>query len=663
MSHEFKIHHLTSQLLQLLQLQHLSPDTYNDTLIRHMTPYVTTQISAHTALRKIAEHSTKREEFLQRYSSLKIKQPRELDPLVYLLSKLIDDQKLCNFIRGRRPPPTARVPVQVVDFQQIDVPVGVAVPELPPQNTKLSFQQLELLKGQLSDFTLKMEEADKKKKRHRESSKGEYPHLPSWLSKRLYLTSDYVYPSPHSKLVTGPLGAQSTPSQHLSLIDDLLHLMQGSNGRYIVAKQLKDDQKRSFDIDRTLDVSLQSLLNRILPICSHYSLVCRFVEEHSKFKHGMINQALAATMRGLLREYLLIVAQLEYQYKTNELTLQKMWYYIQPCMRTMELLANIASTVNKARYSRGGRTISLLHNTTMSLMGDAQAQKLSLYVTECACVPFFSMLSQWLLKGEVNDPYGEFMIEKNKEIGVGLLHEEYNDYYWEGRYTAFQENIPTFLEFVAEKILKTGKYLNVVRTCGRELELPLSTVQLKYTTNDRYYMEQIETAYGHASKQVLDLIIRENDLLGHLRSIKHYFLFDQGDLFVHFMDIAEDELQKPIGLIPHSRLESLMELALRTSVVNSDPYKDNLRVILEPYNLKMFLRHVISVQPEQVEHGISPPLVSRPPSSTSLPGKMVFVFTEVHLCLPIIVTGYTILILCSTLLTVKSKVSVDIPVK
>lgn len=29
------------------------------------------------------------------------------------------------------------------------------------------------------------------------------------------------------------------------------------------------------------------------------------------------------------------------------------------------------------------------------------------------------------------------------------------------------------------------------------------------------------------------------------RSIKHYFLLDQGDFFVHFLDLAETELQKP----------------------------------------------------------------------------------------------------------------------
>ncbi|XP_019853680.1 PREDICTED: gamma-tubulin complex component 2-like [Amphimedon queenslandica] len=628
MSHEFKIHHLTSQLLQLLQLRHLSPDTYNDTLISHMTPYVTTQISVHTSLRKISEHSSKREEFLQRYSTLKIKQPRELDPLVYLLAKLTEDPKLCDFIRRRRPPSqTPRVPVQVTDIEQIDVPVGVAIPELPPQDTKLTHRQLELLKNQLSSFTSKMEEADKKKKQRKEGRvTREFPYVPPWVKDRVYLTSDYVYPPLHSKLPPDPLGGHPLSAQQEIIMNELLNLMQGINGRYLFAKQLKEDQKRAFTLDRTLDTSLQSLLHRLLPLCTHYSLICRFIEEHSKFTHGTVHQALSASMRGLVREYLLVVAQLETQLKRKELTLQKIWYYLQPCMHTLELLAHIADTISRARHCHGGRTLSLLHDITSSLLGDKDGHKLSLYVTKCACSPFFRMLDEWLVKGEVSDPYGEFMISEDREIDTLSLREEYNDYYWERRYTASQENLPVFLEVVAEKILQTGKYLNVVRTCGQDIEslanLPSSEppAQLEYNPNERYYIERIGVAYGRASSQVLKLLITDNHLLQHLTSIKHYFLIDQGDLFVHFMDIAEDELQKPVSMIPLSRLESLMELALRTSIANSDPYKDNLSIKLEPYNLKMFLRHVISVQPEQVEHGISPPLVTRPPSSTALPG-------------------------------------------
>ena len=620
MSHEYKIHHLTSQLLQLLQLQHLSPDSYNDILLRHTTPYVTTQVSSQNAIKKIVERTTKREEFLDRYSSLKIKQPRELDALVYVLSKLAEEPRLCEFIRQRRPPPSTRVPVQVTNLEQLDIPVGVVAPALPKEGEVLSSKQLETLKGQLAIFTTKMEEADKKKKRHKDVIRGQYPPLPSWLSSRPFFTYDYVKPqtTPTGKV---PIGTLPLPAQQQAIIDDLLYLMQGSSGRYITACELPEDGKRSFTVDKTLDISLQTLVLRMLPLCVHYSMVARFVETHAKFVHGMINQALSASMRGLLREYLLIVVQLEHQFNVGELTLQKMWYYIQPCMRTMEVLARVATTINKARHCRGGRTLTLLNSMTSGMMGDPKSQEVVLHLTKSSAAPFFDMLSLWLQRGEVNDPYDEFMIFENQEITIGSLHEEYNDYFWERRYMVSQENTPVFLEPLAEKILHTGKFLNVVRNCGKQLKVPEESPNLVYTLKDKYYLELIQKAYSHSSKQLLQLMMKEYDLLQFLRSIKHYFLLDQGDLFVHFMDMAYDELQKPIGLILISRLESLMELALRTSVSDSDPYKDNLRVILEPYNLKMFLRHVISVRPEQPEEGVSPPLVSRPASSTALPGE------------------------------------------
>lgn len=61
--------------------------------------------------------------------------------------------------------------------------------------------------------------------------------------------------------------------------------------------------------------------------------------------------------------------------------------------------------------------------------------------------------------------------------------------------------------------------------------------------------------------------------------MKHYFLLDQGDFIVQFMDMAEEELQKDIDYIMPTRLESLLELALRTSVVNEDKYKDDVRLV------------------------------------------------------------------------------------
>ena len=61
------------------------------------------QVSAHAAKRKIAEFSLRGEDFLQKYDDLKIRQTRNLDPLVYLLSKVTEDHKLCDFLRKTRP--------------------------------------------------------------------------------------------------------------------------------------------------------------------------------------------------------------------------------------------------------------------------------------------------------------------------------------------------------------------------------------------------------------------------------------------------------------------------------------------------------------------------------------------------------------------------------
>ena len=630
MDHEYKVHHITSQLLTLLQLQHLQgSEAHTDTLLQHMTPYQSTQVSIHTALRKIGECSSKREEFLQKYDELKVQQARELDPLVYLLSKMVDDKPLCDFIQERRPAQVSKPRAQAISLHQIDVPEGVPIPELPPKGTKLTPSQVQALKGQLSMLTTSMEEAARKKKQRKGHQGADYPEIPAWVTQRTHLSTDYMCLQPQQEAevaVEVPLGSLPLPAQQYAIMDDLLNLMMGIDGRYISAKALKQGHKRSFTVDQTLNVSLLSLVNCILPLCSHYSTVCRFMEEHSKFVYGQVNQALAASMQQLIREHYVFVAQLETQLNQNQLSLQKMLYYLQPSLKTMELLARAASVVQKGNC-RGGKTLSVLHKLTAGLLGDDRAEELSLHITRAASKPFMEMLSLWIHEGKVMDPYAEFMISENKDIERNRLHEEYNDDYWERKYFVCQENVPFFLEVAAERILDTGKYLNVVRSCGHEVEgVKEEELDMEYSLQESRYLDTIEQAYARASHELLGMMLTEHDLLAHLRSMKHFFLLDQGDMLVHFMDLADEELRSPIGIIPLSRLETLLELALRTSVSNSDHYKDNLHLLLKPYNLKMHLFHVLAVQPEVIEYGLDPRPVTRPPSSTSLPGYEALCF-------------------------------------
>ena len=66
------------------------------------------------------------------------------------------------------------------------------------------------------------------------------------------------------------------------------------------------------------------------------------------------------------------------------------------------------------------------------------------------------------------------------------------------------------------------------------------------------------------------------------------------------MDLCSEELRQNVDFVEPTRLESLLELALRTSAVNSDPYKDNVRVELLPYDLIFQVRsQFILIRPER----------------------------------------------------------------
>ncbi|PNI16642.1 TUBGCP2 isoform 9 [Pan troglodytes] len=189
------------------------------------------------------------------------------------------------------------------------------------------------------------------------------------------------------------------------------------------------------------------------------------------------------------------------------------------------------------------------------------------------------------------------MVEEH-ELRKERIQEDYNDKYWDQRYTIVQQQIPSFLQKMADKILSTGKYLNVVRECGHDVTCPVAK-EIIYTLKERAYVEQIEKAFNYASKVLLDFLMEEKELVAHLRSIKRYFLMDQGDFFVHFMDLTEEELRKPVEDITPPRLEALLELALRMSTANTDPFKDDLKIDLMPHDLITQLLRVLAIETKQ----------------------------------------------------------------
>ncbi|CAB1337939.1 unnamed protein product, partial [Coregonus sp. 'balchen'] len=553
---EFRIHHDVNELLSLLHVRGGDgAEVFIDLLQKNRTPYVTTTVSTHSAKVKIAEYSKTPEDFLRKYDELKSKNVRNLDPLVYLLSKLSEDKEMLQCLQQNakeRSEASANATTSTTFA-------------IPPTSTKISMQELEELRKKLGNVTASSSvpqsaEVTRKMLRDRHNKKNPTqpnPVFPNWVYDRPALIGDFITgATPAGGDPAVAIGTMPLPAQEQALVDDLLFVLVGVDGRDITAQPVLGRQNRSFIVDPTLDMSIKEL-------------------EKSSFEYGQVNHALTAAMRTLMKEYLILVTQLEHLHRQGMLSLQKLWFYIQPTMRTMEILASIASSVDKGDCM-GGSTLSLLHDRTFNYTGDSQAQELCLYLTKAASVPYFEILEKWIYRGIIKDPYSEFMVEEH-ELQKEKIQEDYNDKYWDQRYTIVQHRIPSFLQKMADKILSTGKYLNVVRECGRDVTCP-DAKEVLYTLKERAYVEQIEKSYYYASKVLLDFLMEEKELVARLRSIKHYFLMDKGDFFVHFMDLTEEELKKPVDDIVPPRLEALLELALRMSTANTDPFKDDLKV-------------------------------------------------------------------------------------
>ncbi|KAL3027884.1 hypothetical protein AAZX31_03G081500 [Glycine max] len=382
-----------------------------------------------------------------------------------------------------------------------------------------------------------------------------------------------------------PIGCYSPSVQELIVIDNVLSAMVGVEGHYILIKTVCGKSNDiTFLVDPSMDLALQELAKRIFPLCKSFLLINQFVESRSQFQSGLVNHAFSAALRALLLDYQAMVAQLEHQFRLGRLSLQGLWFYCQPMMRSMQGLSTVIQRASVNNIS-GSAVLNLLQSQAKAMAGDNAVRMMLEKMAQCASSAYMSILERWVYEGVIDDPYGEFFIAEDKSLQKESLTQDYEAKYWRQRYS-LKDGIPSFLANIAGTILTTGKYLNVMRECGHNVQVPPSeNSKLMSFGSNHHYLECIKAAYNFASGELLNLIKDKYDLTGRLRSIKHYLLLDQGDFLVHFMDIARDELAKKPDEVSVEKLQSLLDLALRTTAAAADPFHEGLTCVVERSSL------------------------------------------------------------------------------
>lgn len=452
-----------------------------------------------------------------------------------------------------------------------------------------------------------------------ELSRADLPFAADWERKRYYDLHENlsIFTSSSSTLTSSTLSIQqkneknkidnmdkilienfnalpSCSERERILLEELLNALMTIEGKFIVVLNIENNIP-NYEIHKEItDQSLITLMKRILPVCSYFAIVRNYIHTCSRFEYGFVHHALCSALKEIEQTFLLVVVQLEKQFLTG-LTLLRTWFYLQPYIH---LLERVSKLVKKAMHVRGGSLCNLIYEERQR-EGDAYIREqvydmLLMKIT----IPYFSFLSQWIYQGIAEDPYNEFQIFQRKEMVKENINQNFYNSYWDEKFSIREEHLPIFLENVSQKILLTGKYLNVVRECGRPIQSPFFLQSLgeengglKFSFNPRDYEDAIQAAYIFACQELLNIVMKEERLTERLASLKRYFFLQQGDFFTHFMDIAESELDTDILATDSStlnnpvKLASLLELALRTSNAVSDPFSDDVSCSLQQFSL------------------------------------------------------------------------------
>lgn len=364
------------------------------------------------------------------------------------------------------------------------------------------------------------------------------------------------------------------------ILDDLLNGFMGLNGRYISFEFPHHPSGKKdviCNLQAGLDPGLHASVCRVLPVCEDVVVLQQFVETRLKRESGMVCHAVAAAIRGILDDWLLLVTQLENLLRMGRLTMQSLWHYINPPSSVIKLLAKFAREAASQQLV-GRSLLNLLHHHLRISTGNRTSQSVLQKLLEAACVPYFEILEKWLCEGILDDPYGEFIIQENPNVGLLSTTHDLQSAYWRHRYSLrwsspqFEGDgrMPNFLEEYEEMIVTTGKYLSALRECGKPVRNLLGTgSRIKYDPSNQY-VHQIHKAHEAAGKAFLEFFMKDLNLIQWLRGIKHFFLIDRGDLIMSLLDFADEEFAKQPNLVSHTRMQSLLELAVRTSSIPQD---------------------------------------------------------------------------------------------
>lgn len=321
------------------------------------------------------------------------------------------------------------------------------------------------------------------------------------------------------------------------------------------------------------------MVYKILPLSNYYDRITNFINLNSNVETGLICKGLCEGLKKIIREYILFVNQLEAEYNSDNLDIQKLWYLCQPSLKVLE---NLQKLTYQASLVKGGALINIIYlflqNTT-----DAELKKLFKCLLDKAIEPYFEMLKLWVCKGFLNDKFNEFMVISDHNYIPEILGDYYHDLFWEKKFIINNNNNPEFFHNFSDKIFFIGKTLNILRECQKVVNCPYEKAFESFLNKNNSIYESdillnfqnlINKIYEWANITLKNLLFKEENLNSIFKSIKKFYFMECGDFYTHLLDTCDELLQLERNKVKFEKVENIIDNAIRSTSANLNFNKD-----------------------------------------------------------------------------------------
>lgn len=253
------------------------------------------------------------------------------------------------------------------------------------------------------------------------------------------------------------------------MISELLSSLIACNSRYIsqtvaMSEIAPNLHEIKLTVSDDINCSLRQMVDQMLSMGNQYAIIDEFIKQEESLggcdttenRCSQTLQALASALDEVLDEYRMKLVEIEAD--SHFLSMAKILHMLRQTQHIMSVCAETVLSIRKNDLN-AGQILSYLEDKITS--GDEIAHSVYVFLAQSSAVPFINILEKWVVKGIIIDPMGEFMLEEKAYV---IIDADEMD-----RYVLRPDRIPSFLRNVSDMILRTGKYLNVIRNCGHQV--------------------------------------------------------------------------------------------------------------------------------------------------------------------------------------------------